>query len=76
MIKKMPVNTKISIKRLWNLVNAVQNGKTPQEIRERAAVAEEWISHNEAINKGKRFDIADDMMNALAYLVRESYHID
>lgn len=53
------------------MVNAIQNGKTPEEIRERCQIAAEWLKANEVIS----FEEYDDLMNAVSYLHRESYHI-
>lgn len=68
----MKINTKLSLKGCWNMVNAIQNGKTPQEIRERCFVAEEWLTKNENIS----IEEYDELMMAVAYLRRESYHTD
>ena len=69
MIKKMDINVNLSVKGCWRLVNGIQNGKTPAEIRERASIAEEWITANKNID----IDTYNDMMNSIAYLIRESY---
>ena len=69
MIKKMDINVNLSVKGCWRLVNGIQNGKTPAEIRERASIAEEWIT----ANKNLDIDTYNDMMNSIAYLIRESY---
>lgn len=69
MIKKMDINVNLSVKGCWRLVNGIQNGKTPAEIRERASIAEEWIT----ANKNLDIDTYNDMMESIAYLIRESY---
>ena len=69
MIKNMEVNTKLSLKGCWRLVNAIQNVETPKELRERADVAIEWLKKNEIISNAE----FDDLMKTVAYLVRESY---
>ena len=67
----MAINKNLSVKGCWRMVNAIQNGKTPQEIRERCQIAEEWLKANEVIDN----DQYDNMMDAVAYMYRESYHI-
>ena len=67
---KMKINTMLSEKRCWDMVNRIQLAKTPAEIRERCKIAEEWLTKNEVIDN----DQYDDMMRAVAYMCRESYH--
>lgn len=69
MIKKMDINVNLSVKGCWRLVNGIQNGKTPAEIRERASIAQDWIT----ANKNLDIDTYNDMMDSIAYLIRESY---
>lgn len=45
----MAINTKLSAKRCWDMVNRIQLGNTPAEIRRRCRVAEEWLTANEVI---------------------------
>lgn len=71
MIKNVPVNTKLSLKGCWKLVNACQNGNTPQEIRQRCAIAEDWLVKNEIITTTEY----DDLMMAVSYIIRESYSL-
>lgn len=52
------------------MVNAIQGGKTPAEVRERCRIAEEWLNANEVINNEQY----DDLMMTVAYLHRDSYH--
>lgn len=66
----MKVNRQLSVKGCWNMVNAIQGGRTPQEIRERCNIAEEWLTQNEVISN----DQYDELMMAVAFLYRESYH--
>lgn len=67
----MTVNKNLSETACWKMVNKIQNGKTPQEIRERCRVAEEWLKANEVIS----VDAYDNMMMAVSFLYRESYHL-
>ena len=65
----MRINTGLSVKGCWRMVNAIQNGRTPQEIRERCRIAEEWLKANKVIDN----DQYNDMMMEVSYLHRESY---
>ena len=67
----MAINKNLSVDGCWRMVNAIQNGKTPHEIRERCRIAEEWLKANEVIDN----DQYNDMMMTVAYLHRESHHI-
>ena len=67
----MNINRNLSVGGCWKMVNAIQNGRTPEEIRDRAATAEQWLMANDVIDN----DTYDDLMNTVAYLVRESYHM-
>lgn len=53
------------------MVNAIQNGKTPLEIRQRCNIAEKWLVENEVIS----YDEYNDMMMAISYLYRESFNL-
>lgn len=64
------INTKLSENGCWKMVNAIQNGKSPAEIRERCNIAEMWLKANEVIG----CDIYNDLMMTVAYLYRESFH--
>ena len=66
----MLIDKNLSVDECWKMVNAIQNSKTQQEIRERCRIAEEWLKANEVID----VDQYDDMMTAVAYMYRESYH--
>jgi len=67
----MEINTKLSVNGCWKMVNAIQNGKTPEEIRKRCVIAAKWLDKNEVIN----FEQYDELMIAVSFLHRESYHI-
>ena len=67
----MEINRNLSVNGCWKMVNAIQNCRTPAEIRDRAAIAEQWLMANDVIDN----DTYDDLMNTVAYLVRESYHM-
>lgn len=66
----MKINRSLSINGCWKMVNAIQNGKSPEDIRTRAAVATEWLNANEIIS----IEEYGALMNTVAYIVRESYH--
>ena len=53
------------------MVNAIQNGKTPEDIRERCKIAEQWLVANENIDT----ETYNDMMMAVSHIHRESYHL-
>lgn len=63
------INTNLSLKGCWKMVNAIQNGNTPEEIRRRCNVAEEWLKANTVISN----EDYDDLMKAVAFLYNESY---
>lgn len=64
------INTKLPLKRCWDMVNRIGLGKTPAEIRKRCAIAEEWLTANEIITNEEY----DSLMMAVAWQHRESYH--
>lgn len=66
----MKINASLSVTGCWKMVNAIQNGKTPQEVRERCYIAEKWLKANKVIDN----DQYNDMMMTVTYLHRESYH--
>lgn len=66
----MSINTRLSASGCWKMVNAIQNGTTAEAIRERCKTAEAWLKANVVINN----DEYNDMMQAVSYLYRESYH--
>ena len=68
--RKMKINTKLSEKRCWDMVNRIQLAKSPAEIRERCLIAEEWLKKNEVIDVYQY----DDLMRTVAYWHRESFH--
>ena len=65
------INTRLSVAGCWKMVNAIQNGNTLEEIRERCHIAAEWLNANEVIS----VDEYDSMMVAVSYIYRESYHM-
>ena len=67
----MEINKTLSKAGCWKMVNAIQNGKTPEEIRERCRIAESWLMANEIIDNEEY----DELMMTVAYLRRESYHL-
>lgn len=67
----MTINRNLSVNGCWKMVNAIQNGTTPAEIRERANIAEQWLTANVVIDN----DTYDELMNTVAFIVRESYHM-
>ena len=66
----MEINKNLSPDRCWKMVNKIQLGKTAEEIRERCHVAEQWLMANVVITNEEY----DDLMMAVSYLHRESYH--
>lgn len=66
------INTKLSVNGCWEMVNGIQSGRTPDEIRERCYIAEQWLKANEVITNEEY----DDLMRTVAYLYRESRHIE
>ena len=67
----MTINKNLSVKGCWRMVNAIQNGKTPLEIRQRCNIAEKWLQANEVIS----YDEYNDMMMTISYLHRESFQM-
>lgn len=66
-----PINAYLTEKQCWEMVNRIQNGRTPDEIRERCRIADAWLTANKVIS----MDAYDSMMMTVALLHRESYHI-
>ena len=66
----MEINTRLSVNGCWRMVNAIQNGRTAKEIRERCRIAIEWLNANKVIG----YDQYNELMETVAYLHRESYH--
>ena len=58
----MKINTKLSLKRCWDMVNRI-------ETVEQSQIAEEWLNANEIIT----VDEYDDLMRALTAQRREAY---
>jgi hypothetical protein len=67
----MNINTKLSVDGCWKMVNAIQNGKDAEDIRNRCHIAEVWLKANEIIDN----DEYNDLMMTISYLHRESYRI-
>ncbi len=66
----MAINKRLSLRGCWRMVNAIQNGDTPKEIRQRAGIAAEWLKANEVIS----IDDFDELMDTVAFWVRASYN--
>lgn len=66
----MKPNSTLTAAKLWQMVNRIEAARTPAEIRERCRTAEEWIKANEIITN----DEFDDLMMAVSFIHRESYH--
>ena len=62
------INVNLSYEGCWKMVNAIQNGETPAEIRERCTIAKRWLMANEVIDN-EQFD---DLMMAVTWLYREA----
>lgn len=66
-----PINRQLSLKGCWKMVNAIQNGDSPEEIRGRCAIAQKWLNANDVISN----DEYDELMMAVTLQHRESYHL-
>ena len=53
------------------MVNKIQLAATPEGIRARCRVAQEWLDANQVISTEEY----DELMQALSYQFRESYHV-
>ena len=67
----MAINTRLSLNGCWAMVNRIQTATTPESIRERCKVAEEWLTANEIIST----EDYNELMRAVSYLHMESYHL-
>lgn len=65
----MEINKNLSLEKCWKMVNAIQNGRTPNEILNRCRTAEAWLEANTVIS----IDDYDKLMTTVAYLSREAY---
>ena len=65
----MGINTMLSVNRCWDMVNRIQDGKSPEDIRRRCNIAVEWLRANKVISN----DEYNDLMMAVSFLYRESY---
>ncbi len=63
------INTKLSLRGCWEMVNRIQNARTPEGIRERCEIASNWLYANEVISNSDY----DDLMRTVSYLYRMSY---
>ena len=66
----MAINTKLSLSDCWRMVNRIEANATPAEIRRRCNIATEWLKANEVITDADY----NDLMMAVTYIHRESYH--
>ena len=66
----MAINKKLSVRGCWKMVNAIQNAKTLEEVRERCAIAQDWLKENEVIDN----EAYDELMMAVSFIYRETYH--
>ena len=66
----MKVNRNLSLSGCWKMVNAIQKARTPEEVRYRCNIAEDWLNNNDVISNGEY----DSLMMAVSYLYRETYH--
>ena len=67
----MELNRKLSLTGCWKMVNNIQLAETPEGIRERCRIAEKWLTANQVISTEEY----DELMTAVAYWHRESYHM-
>lgn len=67
----MAINTKLSLKGCWKMVNAIWNGDTREEILRRCNVATEWLNANEVISAEEY----NDLMVAVSMQTREAYRL-
>ena len=61
-MKSIPVNTKLSLKGCWEMVNRV-------DTLEKATVAINWLENNELLSN----EDYNDLMMALSWIMRELY---
>lgn len=67
----MKINTKLSLKKCWEMVNRIQLGENAKEIVKRCKIAEEWLNKNEIISNEEY----DDLMRSVTYWSREAYRM-
>ena len=67
----MEINRKLSLKGCWKMVNKIQLAATPEGIRARCRVAQEWLDANQIISTEEY----DELMQAMSYQFRESFHV-
>ena len=63
------INTKLSLNGCWKMVNRIEAASSADKIRERCYTAEQWLAANEVIT----IEQFDELMNAVAFIHRESY---
>lgn len=66
----MEINRRLSLAGCWGMVNRIESASDPNEVRRRCIIAEEWLKANIVISD----DDFDDLMRAVSYIYRESYH--
>lgn len=67
----MNINTRLSLKACWEMVNRIQLAENAKEMIRRCRVAEEWLKKNEIISNEE----FDELMNSVAYWSREAYRM-
>lgn len=65
----MNINRTLSLNGCWKMVNAIQNAKSNEAIRERCHIAILWLENNDVISNSDY----DELMETVAYLERETY---
>lgn len=65
------INTKLSLRKCWDMVNRIQLANSPEQMRERCRIAEDWLTKNEVIS----VEEYNDLMRAVSQLCAESYHM-
>ena len=58
----------MTVNEYWNIVNNIQVGKTPGEVRQRCNEAEKLIRADKTMDN----DTFDELMMAIAFLYREA----
>ncbi len=63
------INTRLSLKRCWDMVNRIQLATTPSAVRERCRIAEQWLKKNEVISNEEY----NELMRAVSWESVDSY---
>lgn len=63
------INPNLTLEQCWKLCNNIQHASSPADMRERCAIAEEWLTANTVISNSDY----DEMMVYVSALYRESY---